>query len=100
MPSRRWRRRSTAPIPEQRCSRARGPGSLGGRARERSFSLDNRRRRACASERIEMSKVEMADRRADRSVTRVQVETNRGVFMISVAAELANMHPQTLRVYE
>jgi MerR family transcriptional regulator/heat shock protein HspR len=31
---------------------------------------------------------------------RVQVETDRGVFMISVAAELAEMHPQTLRVYE
>jgi MerR family transcriptional regulator/heat shock protein HspR len=27
-------------------------------------------------------------------------ETSRGVFMISVAAELAGMHPQTLRVYE
>jgi MerR family transcriptional regulator, heat shock protein HspR len=33
-------------------------------------------------------------------VTRVEVETDRGVFMISVAAELANLHPQTLRVYE
>jgi MerR family transcriptional regulator, heat shock protein HspR len=33
-------------------------------------------------------------------VARVKVETDRGVFMISVAAELANMHPQTLRVYE
>jgi MerR family transcriptional regulator, heat shock protein HspR len=31
---------------------------------------------------------------------RIQVETDRGVFMISVAAELAEMHPQTLRVYE
>jgi MerR family transcriptional regulator/heat shock protein HspR len=30
----------------------------------------------------------------------VEVETDRGVFMISVAAELANMHPQTLRMYE
>ncbi len=37
---------------------------------------------------------------ARRSVTHVQVETNRGVFMISVAAELAKMHPQTLRMYE
>jgi MerR family transcriptional regulator/heat shock protein HspR len=27
-------------------------------------------------------------------------EDGRGVFMISVAAELAGMHPQTLRVYE
>ncbi len=28
------------------------------------------------------------------------IEVNRGVFMISVAAELAKMHPQTLRMYE
>jgi MerR family transcriptional regulator/heat shock protein HspR len=28
------------------------------------------------------------------------VEADRGVFMISVAAELAEMHPQTLRMYE
>jgi MerR family transcriptional regulator/heat shock protein HspR len=32
--------------------------------------------------------------------TRIEVETDRGVFMISVAAELAEMHPQTLRMYE
>jgi MerR family transcriptional regulator/heat shock protein HspR len=32
--------------------------------------------------------------------TRVTVSANRGVFMISVAAELAEMHPQTLRMYE
>jgi MerR family transcriptional regulator, heat shock protein HspR len=37
---------------------------------------------------------------ADRSVTRVHVKSDRGVFMISVAAQLANMHPQTLRMYE
>ncbi|HEX3391736.1 MAG TPA: helix-turn-helix transcriptional regulator [Solirubrobacteraceae bacterium] len=35
-----------------------------------------------------------------KRVTRVQVAPERGVFMISVAAELANMHPQTLRMYE
>src|SRR5207244_10950770 len=28
------------------------------------------------------------------------VASDRGVFMISVAAELAEMHPQTLRMYE
>ena len=28
------------------------------------------------------------------------VDAERGVFMISVAAELAHMHPQTLRMYE
>jgi MerR family transcriptional regulator/heat shock protein HspR len=35
-----------------------------------------------------------------RSTTRIEVSTDRGVFMISVAAELAEMHPQTLRMYE
>jgi MerR family transcriptional regulator/heat shock protein HspR len=29
-----------------------------------------------------------------------QIDQERGVFMISVAAELAEMHPQTLRMYE
>jgi MerR family transcriptional regulator, heat shock protein HspR len=29
-----------------------------------------------------------------------RIDSDRGVFMISVAAELAHMHPQTLRVYE
>jgi MerR family transcriptional regulator, heat shock protein HspR len=32
--------------------------------------------------------------------TRIEVDSERGVFMISVAAELADMHPQTLRMYE
>jgi MerR family transcriptional regulator, heat shock protein HspR len=41
----------------------------------------------------------MATRRI-RSTTRVEVASDRGVFMISVAAELADMHPQTLRMYE
>jgi MerR family transcriptional regulator, heat shock protein HspR len=35
-----------------------------------------------------------------RKITRVEVSADRGVFMISVAAELADMHPQTLRMYE
>ena len=35
-----------------------------------------------------------------RTTTRVSVKSDRGVFMISVAAELAEMHPQTLRMYE
>jgi MerR family transcriptional regulator/heat shock protein HspR len=29
-----------------------------------------------------------------------RIDSERGVFMISVAAELAEMHPQTLRMYE
>ncbi|HEX5853190.1 MAG TPA: MerR family transcriptional regulator [Solirubrobacteraceae bacterium] len=35
-----------------------------------------------------------------RRVAHIEVETDRGVFMISVAAQLANLHPQTLRMYE
>ena len=35
-----------------------------------------------------------------RRVARTTVSSKRGVFMISVAAELAEMHPQTLRMYE
>ena len=46
----------------------------------------------------------MAARRESRPPTRItkriQVSSERGVFMISVAAELAEMHPQTLRMYE
>ena len=34
------------------------------------------------------------------SRTRIEVGTDMGVFMISVAAQLANLHPQTLRMYE
>jgi MerR family transcriptional regulator/heat shock protein HspR len=40
----------------------------------------------------------MAARRTTRVTARVS--NDRGVFMISVAAELAEMHPQTLRMYE
>ena len=41
----------------------------------------------------------MASRRTTTRIT-ARVEHDRGVFMISVAAELAEMHPQTLRMYE
>src|SRR6266487_6402282 len=42
------------------------------------------------------------DRKARSAETdRAQrIDQERGVFMISVAAELAEMHPQTLRIYE
>jgi MerR family transcriptional regulator/heat shock protein HspR len=40
----------------------------------------------------------MSARRTTRVTARVA--NDRGVFMISVAAELAEMHPQTLRMYE
>ena len=35
-----------------------------------------------------------------RTTARIELSDDRGVFMISVAAELAEMHPQTLRMYE
>jgi MerR family transcriptional regulator, heat shock protein HspR len=35
-----------------------------------------------------------------RVTARVDMDEDRGVFMISVAAELAAMHPQTLWIYE
>jgi MerR family transcriptional regulator/heat shock protein HspR len=38
--------------------------------------------------------------RRTRTTTRITISDDRGVFMISVAAELAEMHPQTLRMYE
>jgi MerR family transcriptional regulator/heat shock protein HspR len=41
----------------------------------------------------------MAARRV-RTTTKIEVSSDKGVFMISVAAELADMHPQTLRMYE
>ena len=37
---------------------------------------------------------------AERRKKNGNVEPTRGVYMISVAAELASMHPQTLRIYE
>ncbi len=35
-----------------------------------------------------------------RVTAHIELTDDRGVFMISVAAELADMHPQTLRMYE
>jgi MerR family transcriptional regulator/heat shock protein HspR len=35
-----------------------------------------------------------------RAESEQRIDQERGVFMISVAAELAEMHPQTLRMYE
>jgi len=40
------------------------------------------------------------DSAVGRVGARIEVASDRGVFMISVAAELAHMHPQTLRTYE
>jgi MerR family transcriptional regulator/heat shock protein HspR len=48
-----------------------------------------------------MAKPDETGRRS-RVTRRVEatIDGERGVFMISVAAELADMHPQTLRMYE
>jgi MerR family transcriptional regulator/heat shock protein HspR len=42
----------------------------------------------------------MAHKDPARPDSKHMLATDRGVFMISVAAELAHMHPQTLRMYE
>jgi MerR family transcriptional regulator, heat shock protein HspR len=39
-------------------------------------------------------------RRGDADEKRQDLDRKRGVFMISVAAALSDMHPQTLRMYE
>jgi len=39
-------------------------------------------------------------RHVRRERIEVSIDSDQGVFMISVAAELAHMHPQTLRMYE
>jgi MerR family transcriptional regulator, heat shock protein HspR len=61
------------------------------------------RRRATGAPGAAQERRTGSDRRGARvqgAIARVQVAADRGVFMISVAAELANMHPQTLRMYE
>src|SRR6476620_2784452 len=42
----------------------------------------------------------MPSRRTTTTRITAKLTNDRGVFMISVAAELAEMHPQTLRMYE
>jgi MerR family transcriptional regulator, heat shock protein HspR len=42
----------------------------------------------------------MAHGKSRKDGKQVRFPEDRGVFMISVAAELAGMHPQTLRIYE
>ncbi len=47
-----------------------------------------------------MSEARDGRRRRARTEVEASFDERRGVFMISVAAELAEMHPQTLRMYE
>ena len=80
---RSWPRPSTAPTPAPSCCEGRPmsvqwPVAAGIESRDRTRGCHER-----AAERIEVS-----------------IDSDQGVFMISVAAELAHMHPQTLRIYE
>jgi MerR family transcriptional regulator/heat shock protein HspR len=47
-----------------------------------------------------MSEAKGPRRGRARARVHASIDEQRGVFMISVAAELADMHPQTLRMYE
>ena len=47
-----------------------------------------------------MAAQEGRDKGARHTRITARIDSDRGVFMISVAAELADMHPQTLRMYE
>jgi len=53
-----------------------------------------------ARERRPAGQARASGRPGSSTVARVKLKADRGVFAISVAAELANMHPQTLRMYE
>ena len=66
--------------------------AMNGDPRANLFAAGQRRQR-------EREEGLMAARRVSTH-PRIEVSSDRGVFMISVAAELADMHPQTLRMYE
>jgi MerR family transcriptional regulator, heat shock protein HspR len=70
-------------------SRAAGRAGAGGSAqrKQRASTTDQRGRDSAEKDPVRTEEDEVFDER-------------RGVFMISVAAELAGMHPQTLRMYE
>ena len=84
---------STSPRSSRRAGRGHRPPVQGDERQPPVEPVHERcRRRAKGEEQL------MAARRV--RTTRVEVSSDRGVFMISVAAELADMHPQTLRMYE
>ena len=53
-----------------------------------------------AARKVAKLRVETNRARVSVESHEISVASDRGVFMISVAAELAQMHPQTLRMYE
>ncbi len=83
----RGARRHPLPLRDRR---AEGPLARAGGGAGRAVEGDERR-----SARLAAARREEGGDVAVRRLTRQQ-----GVFMISVAAELAEMHPQTLRMYE
>ena len=86
-------------------ARDRGAGGAdrgaGGGGREAGRGLQRLRpaRRAAAKAR-KMRRPRRKAHGSRRGVDHASIDAERGVFMISVAAELAHMHPQTLRMYE
>ena len=77
------------PLPLRARPARQADGRAGGRGRRSREGLQRQPARGAV--------LEMTIR---RRTTRIEVSSDRGVFMISVAAELADMHPQTLRMYE
>jgi MerR family transcriptional regulator/heat shock protein HspR len=55
--------------------------------------MTSRQRRPAGQARV-------SGRSPSSTIAAVKLKADRGVFAISVAAELANMHPQTLRMYD
>jgi len=82
-------RRAAGRPAAQRSARATASNSaaLGGAARAGAATGAGQAGRAASPRRV-------------RRTSSLEVASDRGVFMISVAAELAEMHPQTLRMYE
>ena len=87
-------RRHPLPLPDRRPPR---PHARAAHRRRRARQDDGRRpARATPAPSPRGALMAPPRKRGDRG----PMDADRGVFMISVAAELAEMHPQTLRMYE
>ena len=87
-------RRHPLPLRDRRPARPLRRAARGGRGAVQ----EHERQPARAPDARREGRLLMGARRISRITTKV--DHDRGVFMISVAAELAEMHPQTLRMYE
>jgi MerR family transcriptional regulator/heat shock protein HspR len=76
------------------------PSDREGRDAVRAGADDSAQRRRRPSTTDQGGSQERAERDSGRADEDEIFDERRGVFMISVAAELAGMHPQTLRMYE